>query len=83
MLSFKKKVCFKNNCNYFYFYIILFLKIFKDLLLEVRKENYIMLYIFIVWKKKNEGILFFKFNGFFGMLFVLFLRNNNDYSYIL
>lgn len=52
MLSLKKKVCFKNNCNYFYFYIILFLKIFKDLLLVVRKENYIMLYIFIVWEKK-------------------------------
>lgn len=79
MLSFKKKTCFKNNCNYPYLHIILSLKISKDSLPEVRKENHTMLHIFTVWKKKNEGILFFKFNGFLGMLPALPLRNNNDY----
>lgn len=72
MLSLKKKVCFKNNCNYFYFYIILFLKIFKDLLLVVRKENYIMLYIFIVWKKKMKVFYFLSLMVFLGFCLFCF-----------
>lgn len=55
MLSLKKKACFKNNCNYPYLHIILSLKISKDSLPEVRKENHTMLHIFTVWKKKMKA----------------------------